>query len=90
VGVGSRCRIAQRAGNDYPPPPRERLPNNQVHQLDGVVDQNSQLALWKVSDNINSPIMAAGLFNFTQVVVPVQVHFSDGSNQTWVLVRLQQ
>ncbi|MCE5316608.1 MAG: hypothetical protein LLG04_04515, partial [Parachlamydia sp.] len=63
---------------------------DQIYPLDGLVDRESQQAVWKMSDDPDSPIMTTGLFNLTQDVAPIQVHFSDGSDQSWVLVRLSR
>lgn len=62
---------------------------DQTHPLAGLVDRGTQQAVWKVSDNPNSPLMSTGIYNLTQDEVPVQVNFPDGSQQTWILVRLQ-
>lgn len=63
---------------------------NQVHPLDGLVDRDSQQVVWQVSDISDSPYMATGLYNLTQDVANVQVTFSDGTQQTWYLVRLNE
>lgn len=63
---------------------------NEVHDLDGQVDQYTQEAAWTVSDKPNSPTMTTGLYNLTQDAAIVQVHFQDGSMQTWTLVRLNK
>lgn len=63
---------------------------NETHELTGLVDQNSQEAVWKVSDKPDSPIMTTGLYNLTQDIATVRVNFPDGNIQTWVLVRLNQ
>lgn len=63
---------------------------DQTHPLEGVIDPDSQLAVWKVTDNPNSPIMSTGLYNLTQDVVIVQVHFPNGYDQNWTLVRLNE
>lgn len=63
---------------------------NQVHPLDGLVDQASQQVVWQVSDIPDSPYMTTGLYNLTQDVTNVQVTFSDGTQQTWYLVRLNE
>lgn len=62
---------------------------DQVHPLEGLVDRDSQQTIWKVADSPDSPIMTTGLYNLTQDMAQVQVHFSDGSEQSWILVRLR-
>lgn len=61
---------------------------NEVHDLDGEVNEYTQEAVWKVSDNPNSPTMITGLYNLTQDVAIVQVLFTNGRNQNWTLVRI--
>ena len=56
--------------------------------IDGLVDKQTQQAAWTVTDMPGSPFMTTGMFNLTQEVVPVQVHFENGNMQNWVLVRL--
>ncbi len=63
---------------------------DEVHELDGIVDQYTQEAAWKVSDNPNSPTMTTGLYNLTQDAAIIQVHFQDGHNQNWTYVRVNQ
>lgn len=63
---------------------------DQTHPLEGEIDTDSQLAVWKVTDNPNSPIMSTGLYNLTQDVVSVQVHFPNGYDQNWSLVRMNE
>lgn len=61
-----------------------------THELVGMVDRTTQQAVWKLADNPDSPTMTTGLYNLAQDVATVQVHFPDGTEQTWVLVRLNQ
>lgn len=63
---------------------------DEVNELDGTIDPDTQQAVWKVSDNPDSPIMTTGLYNLTQDVATVLVHFPDGTQQPWVLVRLRR
>ncbi len=63
---------------------------NEVHDLDGSVDQYTQEAVWKVSDNPDSPTMTTGLYNLTQDASTVQVHFLDGTVQPWTFIRLNK
>jgi len=63
---------------------------DQVHPLEGYVDQDTQLAMWKVSDNPNSPTMITGIYNLTEDTAPIQVHFPDDNVQDWVFIRLPE
>lgn len=56
----------------------------------GVIDKTTQMAYWSLADRVNSPIASTGLYNLTEDQTTINVHFSDGSDQTWTLVRLQQ
>lgn len=58
--------------------------------LVGMVDKDSQRAYWSISNKLDSPIASTGIYNLTEDQTPINVHFSDGSDQTWALVRLQQ
>jgi hypothetical protein len=60
-----------------------------VHPLGGKIDKETQLAAWTVTDDASSPVMSTGIYNLTQDVVPVQVHFPNGIQQSWILVRLK-
>src|SRR5262249_3971873 len=63
---------------------------DQARDLVGKVDTNSQKAYWSLSNQTDSPIASTGIFNLTEDQTPINVHFSDGSDQTWTLVRLKQ
>lgn len=63
---------------------------DELHPLDGSLDKQAQVVAWNVSDNADSPIMQTGLYNLSQDVTPVQVHFPDETNQVWYLVRIQE
>lgn len=54
--------------------------------LEGTIDQDTQRAAWKMSDNPDSPIIETGLYNLTQDEAPVSVHFTNGQIQKWILV----
>jgi hypothetical protein len=62
---------------------------DKIHPLDGFVDKDSQQAVWRVADNVNSPIMTTGIFNLTQDIADVKVRYQNGLEQYWKLVRLQ-
>lgn len=61
-----------------------------AQDLTGMVDQSSQKAYWSLASRTASPIASTGIYNLTEDQTPINVHFSDGSDQTWTLVRLQQ
>ncbi len=61
-----------------------------TQDLAGTVDAKTQMASWSLSDKPNSPIASTGLYNLTEDETPISVHFSDGTEQTWTLVRIQQ
>lgn len=59
------------------------------YSMEGMVDKKSQEAIWKTSDNPDSPVAWTGLYNLTQDVADIQVRFPNGVDQTKVLVRLK-
>lgn len=59
------------------------------YPVEGKVDKTSQEAIWKTSDNPESPVARTGLYNLTQDVADIQVRFPDGIDQNKVLVRLK-
>lgn len=61
-----------------------------AEDLTGMVDTNSQKAYWSLANQTDSPIASTGIYNLTEEQTPINVHFSDGSDQNWTLVRLQQ
>ncbi len=61
-----------------------------AQDLTGMVDPTSQQAYWSMADQTDSPIASTGIYNLTEDQTPINVHFTDGSEQTWTLVRLQQ
>lgn len=64
--------------------------SDQTHPLEGYVDRDTQLAIWKVADQPNSPTMMTGLYNLSQDTADVQVRFTDDTVQNWVFVRINQ
>lgn len=63
---------------------------DKTYLLQGYVDPKTQEASWVLADTSTSPLMTTGIFNLTQETVNVIVHFTDGTLQTWVLVRLDE
>lgn len=61
-----------------------------AQDLTGMVDANTQQAYWSLSNRTDSPIASTGIYNLTEEQTPINVHFPDGSDQTWSLVRLQE
>lgn len=61
-----------------------------AQDLTGMVDTASQKAYWTLSNRTDSPIASTGIYNLTENQTPVNVHFADGSDQTWTLIRLEQ
>jgi hypothetical protein len=61
---------------------------DETHPIAGMIDEDTQQVLWKLSDNPDSPLMVTGIYNLTQDVVSVQVFFPDDTEQTWTLVRI--
>lgn len=57
-------------------------------QIQGMVDQKTQRAVWKILGN--GLIMETGANNLTENQSGLFVHFPDGKTQTWLMVRLQQ
>lgn len=64
--------------------------SDQAQDLTGMVDQQTQRAYWSLSNRPDSPIVSTGIYNLTEDETPINVHFSDGTDQTWTLVRIQQ
>lgn len=61
---------------------------NQTYLVDGEVDQTTQQAAWKLTDNNYTTLMKTGLYNLTQSQTPVTVQFSDGTKELWQMVRM--
>jgi hypothetical protein len=58
------------------------------YALEGLVDDQTQEAAWKIKDKPDSPTMEVGLFNLTQPQAPARVHFPDGTTQNWLLINV--
>jgi hypothetical protein len=61
-----------------------------AQDITGTVNTKSQKAYWLMADQEDSPIASTGIYNLTEDQTPINVHFSDGSEQTWTLVRIKQ
>lgn len=64
------------------------ITTNVSHDVTGLVDPQTQLAAWKIENNANSPIMETGIYNLTLAESPVQVDFTNGTSQEWLMVRM--
>ncbi len=56
----------------------------------GTVNNETQKAYWSLANKPGAPVASTGIYNLTEDQTPINVHFSDGSDQTWTLVRIQQ
>ncbi len=56
--------------------------------ISGQLDKKTQRVAWKIGTG--STVIETGLQNLTQDVAPCLVHYSSGTTQTWLLVRLKQ
>lgn len=63
---------------------------DQTHPLEGIIINETQQVAWTVADRPNSPLMTTGMYDLTQDQAPVVIHYPDGSEQSWVLIRLSQ
>lgn len=61
-----------------------------AQDLAGIVNNDTQKAYWSFSNRPGAPVASTGVYNLTEDQTPINVHFSDGSDQVWTLVRLQQ
>jgi hypothetical protein len=61
----------------------------ETQQLEGMIDKKSQRVAWCVVDK-SWPIVETGLSNLTQETFPALLHFSDGTTQQWLFVRLEE
>lgn len=61
---------------------------DQGYPISGEVDRNSQRVLFSASKS-NSPIVSTGLYNLTQDQTPVTLYFTNGTKQTWTMLRIE-
>lgn len=64
--------------------------NNTVLPIEGVVDEESQRAVWKVNSSQGEVIMETGAYNLTQKQTGLFIHFPGSITQTWLMVRINQ
>lgn len=55
--------------------------------VSGSVDKKTQRAAWHMGDNKDT-VIETGIYNLTQDVTPVLMHFGKEQTQTWMMVRL--
>lgn len=63
---------------------------NLSYLIEGVVDQETQQAAWRLAEASPAPLMVTGIYNLSQDVVPTVVYNPDGSAETWVLIRVDK
>ncbi len=63
------------------------LMTDQVVELEGAVDRQTQRAAWHLKDN-PTMIMETGIYNLTNDEVPILVHYSADKTEQRMLVRL--
>lgn len=62
-----------------------------THPVEGMVDEASQRAVWRSADGTNPDvIMETGVFNLTEEVADVLVHFGPDDTQSWKMARLDE
>jgi hypothetical protein len=61
---------------------------DRAYSINGQLDPSTQKVVW-TSSKPNSPVASTGIYNLTQDSTPVILHFSDGSQQTWTMLRLE-
>lgn len=62
---------------------------NEVYELVGGVEPQSQRAFWKIADNPNSPFVETGIYNLTQNVTPIRVYYQNGEVKDMLLIRVE-
>jgi hypothetical protein len=60
---------------------------DKVYPIEGMVDQDSQKAAWRISEGQNSPVFITGLYNLTLPQTTIQVYFGNDV-QNWLMVRM--
>jgi hypothetical protein len=62
---------------------------NSTQTIEGMADKATQRVAWTVAGKTR-PIMETGISNLTEDTAPALVHFADGQNQQWLMVRLEE
>lgn len=63
---------------------------DQNYELEGMVNAETQLAAWKISNNPDSPVFQTGIYNLAEDEVPIRVYFQTSTTQDWLLIRLEE
>jgi len=61
---------------------------DQSYDLEGIVQQDSQRAAWKIDSRADSPVFETGIYNLSNSEQPVRLYFPDGSVRNLLMVRL--
>ncbi|XZE51524.1 hypothetical protein SH139x_003180 [Planctomycetaceae bacterium SH139] len=62
-----------------------------THPVGGMVDEQTQRAVWKAADDSNADIvMETGIYNLTQENAELLIHFGPEQTQEALLVRLEE
>lgn len=64
--------------------------NDKTQNITGLIDKDSQQVYFQFAYSSNSPIASTGLYNLTEDQTALKVNFNDGSEQTWIMVRLER
>jgi hypothetical protein len=67
----------------------QNISTDEVQQIEGVVDKQSQRSAWTVSGK-QWPVMETGVSNLTMDQAAALVHFEDGQTQQWLLIRMEE
>ena len=51
-------------------------------QMEGLVDKDTQQAVWRLTNTPSSALTIAGLYELTQAVASVRMQFQDGTEQS--------
>ncbi len=62
---------------------------DQTYELEGLVDQNSQRAVWQIADTPNTPVTETGIYNLTDSEVPIRIYYANGQVKDMLLIRLE-
>lgn len=61
---------------------------DQIYPIEGIVDQDTQQAVWKMAVGEGTPIFQTGIYNLTRGYTNVQVNFNENLSQDWLMIRL--
>ena len=63
--------------------------SDDVFPVKGYVERETQRVVMQIIGDDHTPILETGLYNLTEGQAPVQLHFSNGQVQNWMLVKLE-